>query len=98
LARERDFCKLPPAMQAELRRVAVEMVAAGKTRIEAAAAAGMSRRLVGEWVKAAARPPPERAAGADSGAEKPVAQLIAKACPDQLQPPSRFGRMKRSGR
>ena len=40
-------------MQAELRRVAVAMVAVGKTRTETAAV-GVSRRFVGQWVKAAA--------------------------------------------
>jgi len=50
----RDFRKLDAATQAELRRVAVGMVAAGKTRIEAAAAVGVNRRFVGEWVAAAA--------------------------------------------
>ena len=38
MAIERDFRTLAPATQAELRRVAVAMVRAGKTRIEAAAA------------------------------------------------------------
>ena len=38
MAIERDFRKLAPATQAELRRVAVAMVRAGKTRIEAAEA------------------------------------------------------------
>jgi len=46
----RDFRKLDAATQAELRRVAVGMVAADKTRIEAAAAVGVNRRFVGEWV------------------------------------------------
>jgi transposase len=53
LAIEQDFRKLAPTTQAELRRIAVEMVAAGKARIEAAAAVGVNRRFVGEWVKAA---------------------------------------------
>ena len=33
---KRDFRKLAPATQAELRRIAVAMVRAGKTRVEAA--------------------------------------------------------------
>jgi hypothetical protein len=37
MAIKRDFRKLAPATQAELRRVAVAMVRAGKTRIEAGA-------------------------------------------------------------
>ena len=40
MAIERDFRKLAPATQAELRRIAVAMVRAGKTRIEAAATVG----------------------------------------------------------
>jgi transposase len=51
----RDFRKLDPATQAELRRVAVAMAEAGKTRVEAAAAVGVNRRFVGEWVEAARR-------------------------------------------
>src|SRR4051812_48205963 len=52
---KRDFRKLSPATQAELRRVAVAMVRAGKTRVEAAATVGVNRRFVGEWVKVAAQ-------------------------------------------
>src|SRR3954447_3144951 len=52
---KRDFRKLAPATQAELRRVAVAMVRAGKTRVEAAETVGVSRRFVGQWVKVAAR-------------------------------------------
>ena len=52
---KRDFRTLAPATQAELRRVAVAMVRAGKTRIEAAEAVGVNRRFVGRWVKAAAQ-------------------------------------------
>ena len=54
MAIERDFRKLTPATQAELRRIAVAMVEAGKTRVEAAAV-GVNRRFVGEWVEAARR-------------------------------------------
>jgi len=53
MAVERDFRKLAPATQAELRRVAVAMVRAGRTRIEAAEAVGVNRRFVGRWVRAA---------------------------------------------
>ncbi len=42
---DRDFRKLLPATQAELRRVAVHLVRSGKTRIEAAMAIGVNRRL-----------------------------------------------------
>ena len=55
MAIERDFRKLAPATQAELRHIAVAMVRAGKTRIEAAATVGVNRRFVGQWVKAAAQ-------------------------------------------
>jgi transposase-like protein len=55
MAIERDFRKLTPATQAELRRIAVAMVRAGKTRIEAAETVGVNRRFVGRWVKIAAQ-------------------------------------------
>jgi transposase-like protein len=51
MAIERDFRKLAPATQAELRRIAVAMVRAGRTRIEAAETVGVNRRFVGQWVK-----------------------------------------------
>src|SRR3954464_7613440 len=41
---KRDFRTLAPATQAELRRIAVAMVRAGKTRIEAAETVGVNRR------------------------------------------------------
>src|SRR4051812_50139473 len=52
---KRDFRKLSPATQAELRRIAVAMVRAGKTRVEAAKTVGVNRRCVGQWVKVAAQ-------------------------------------------
>src|SRR4051795_1566291 len=55
MAIERDFRTLAPATQAELRRVAVAMVRAGKTRVEAAKTVGVNRRFVGQWVKVAAQ-------------------------------------------
>jgi transposase len=55
MANERDFRKLASATQAELRRIAVAMVRAGKTRIEAAETVGVNRRFVGRWVTAAAQ-------------------------------------------
>src|ERR671921_325400 len=92
---ERDFRKLAPATQAELRRLAVAMVRAGKTRIEAAATVGVNRRFVGQWVKAAAqsgeaalagrrrgrRPGEQKALSA--GQEEGLRYLIAHGCPDQ---------------
>ena len=99
MAINRDFRKLDLATQAELRRVAVAMVAAGKTRIEAAAAVGVNRRFVGKWVKAAAhsgeaalaggrrgrRPGEQRALTAAQ--ETMLRGLITTRCPDQLQLP-----------
>ena len=95
MAVERDFRKLAPATQAELRRIAVAMVRAGKTRIEAAEAVGVNRRFVGQWVKAAAqsgeaalagrrrgrRPGEQKALSA--GQEEGLRYLIARGCPDQ---------------
>ena len=95
MAIERDFRKLAPATQAELRRIAVAMVRAGKTRIEAAATVGVNRRFVGQWVKAAAqsgeaalagrrrgrRPGEQKALSA--GQEEGLRYLIARGCPDQ---------------
>lgn len=52
MSTDRDFRKLSPATQAERRRVAVNMVLSGKSRIEVANAIGVNRRFVGEWVLA----------------------------------------------
>jgi transposase len=93
---ERDFRKLALATQAELRRIAVAMVRAGKTRIEAAEVVGVNRRFVGQWVKAAAqsgeaalagrprgrRPGEQKALGAMQEAR--LRDLIARGCPDQF--------------
>src|SRR4051794_3664963 len=95
MALERDFRKLTPATQAELRRIAVAMVRAGKTRIEAAATVGVNRRFVGRWVKIAAqrgeavlaggrrgrRPGEQKALSAAQ--EEGLRCLIARGCPDQ---------------
>src|SRR4051812_13265948 len=92
---ERDFCKLTLATQAALRRVAVAMVRAGKTRIEAAEAVGVNRRFVGQWVKAAAQAGeavlPGRRRGRRPGEQKALSvaqedrlrRLVARGCPDQ---------------
>src|ERR687886_488967 len=93
---ERDFRKLAPATQAELRRVAVAMVRAGRTRIEAAEAVGVNRRFVGRWVQAAdqageaalagrrrgRRPGEQKALSAAQ--EEGLRSLIARGCPDQV--------------
>jgi transposase len=95
MAIERDFRKLTPATQAELRRIAVAMVRAGKTRIEAAATVGVNRRFVGQWVKAAAQSGEAALAGGRRGRrpgeqkalstaqEDRLRGLIARGCPDQ---------------
>jgi transposase len=92
----RDFRKLDMATQAELRRVAVGMVQAGKTRAEAAATVGVGRRYVGEWVAAVERCGEGALAGGRRGRrpgeqktlspaqEKKIKGLIARKCPDQL--------------
>src|SRR3954466_14944334 len=93
---KRDFRTLAPATQAELRRIAVAMVRAGKTRVEAAATVGVNRRFVGQWVKVAAqggeavlagrrrgrRPGEQKALSAAQ--EEGLRYLIARGCPDQF--------------
>src|SRR3954454_12504883 len=93
---KRDFRTLAPATQAELRRIAVAMVRAGKTRVEAAATVGVNRRFVGQWVKVAAqcgeavlagrrrgrRPGEQKALSAVQ--EDRLRVLIARGCPDQF--------------
>ena len=92
---ERDFRKLTLATQVELRRVAVAMVRAGKTRIEAAEAVGVNRRFVGRWVTAAAQCGEAALTGGRRGRrpgeqkalstmqEDRLRGLIARGCPDQ---------------
>src|SRR3954467_11985280 len=93
---KRDFRTLAPATQAELRRVAVAMVRAGKTRVEAAETVGVNRRFVGQWVKLAAqrgeavlaggrggrRPGEQKALSAAQ--EEGLRSLIARGCPDRF--------------
>jgi transposase len=93
---KRDFRTLASATQAELRRVAVAMVRAGKTRIEAAEAVGVNRRFVGRWVMAAAQSGEAVLAGRRRGRrpgeqkaltaaqEEGLRVLIARGCPDQV--------------
>jgi transposase len=95
----RDVRKLGPVTQAELRRVAVAMVEGGKTRVEAAAAVGVNRRFVGEWVEAARRSGDAALEGGRRGRrpgeqkplsprqERRIRRLIADRCPDQLKLP-----------
>ena len=99
MAMDRDFRKLSPTTQAELRRVAVNLVLSGKPRIEAAEAVGVNRRFVGEWVRAykeigdaafsggrrGRRPGEQRAL---SGRQEAwIRRLIVGRCPDQLKLP-----------
>src|SRR5918912_2752211 len=95
MAIERDFRKLAAATQAELRRVAVAMVRAGKTRIEAAEAVGVNRRFVGQWVQAAEQAGEAALAGRRRGRrpgeqkalsaaqEEGLRSLIVRGCPDR---------------
>jgi transposase len=79
MAPRRDFRKLDPTAQAELRRVAVAMVEAGKTRVEAAAAVGVNRRFVGEWVEAVRRSGDAALAGGRRG-RRPGEQQALSPC------------------
>jgi transposase len=93
---ERDFRTLDRATQAELRRVAVAMVQAGKTRVEAAAAVGVNRRFVGAWVAAVERSGEAALHGGRRGRrpdeqkalspqqERRLRRRIMTQCPDQL--------------
>src|SRR3954452_22046083 len=93
---KRDFRTLALAAQAELRRVSVAMVRAGKTRVEAAETVGVNSRIVGQWVKVAAqcgeavlagrrrgrRPGEQKSLSATE--EDRLRGLIARGCPDQF--------------
>ena len=93
---KRDFRTLAPATQAELRCVAVAMVRAGKTRVEAAETVGVNRRFVCQWVKVAAQRGEAVLAGGRRGRrpgeqkalsvvqEDRLRVLIARGCPDQF--------------
>ena len=96
---EGDFRKLQPITQAELRRVAVNMVRSGKSRIEVAKAVGANRRFVGEWVQAFEQGGEAALAGGKRGRrpgeqkalsprqEALIRRLIVGKCPDQLRLP-----------
>ena len=96
---DRDFRKLPPSTQAELRRVAVNMVLGGTSRIEVAEAVGVNRRFVGEWVRAYRVAGDAALAGGRRGRrsgeqkalsgrqETMIRRLIVGRCPDQLKLP-----------
>src|SRR4051794_26342921 len=99
MALHRDFRKLDPTTQAELRRVAVAMVEGGQTRLEVAAAAGVDRRCGGRGGEAARRLGDEALDGGRRGRrpgeqkplsprqEQRIRRLIADRCPDQLTLP-----------
>src|SRR3954471_20493363 len=92
----RDFRTLAPARQAELRRIAGAMARAGKTRGEAAATVGVTRRFVGQWVKVAAqggeavlagrgggrRPGEQKAPSVEQ--EEGLGYLVPRGCPVQF--------------
>ncbi len=96
---DRDFRKLPPSTQAELRRVAVNMVLGGTRRIEVADAIGVNRRFVGQWVRAYQQAGDAALAGGRRGRrpgeqkaltgrqEAMIRRLVAGRCPDQLKLP-----------
>ena len=99
MAGTRDFRKLDASAQAEARRIAVALVKAGKTRIEAAGAVGVNRRFVGEWVQAEFTEGPQALEGKKRGrrpgeqkalspnSESLIRRLIMDKCPDQLKLP-----------
>jgi transposase len=96
---DRDFRKLPPSAQLELRRVAVNMVLGGKSRIDVAKAVGVNRRFVGEWMRAYEQIGEAALAGGRRGRrpgeqkaltisqETLIRRMIVGKCPDQLKLP-----------
>ena len=96
---DRDFRKLCMTAQAELRRVAVNMVLGGAKRIAVAEAIGVNRRFVGEWARAyetqgsvalsggkrGRRPGEQKALNRQQ--EAMIRRMIASKCPDQLELP-----------
>lgn len=99
MAGDRDFRKLEPVVQAELRRCALAMVDAGQSQIAAAAAVGVNRRFVSKWLKARetggdaaleggrrGRRPGEQLALQEKDAAR-IRRLITDKCPDQLKLP-----------
>jgi transposase len=96
---DRDFRKLSVSAQAELRRVAVNMVLGGMKRIAVAKAVGVNRRFVGEWMRTyetqgntalaggrrGRRPGEQKALSRQQ--EAMIRRMIAGRCPDQLELP-----------
>src|SRR5215212_9559469 len=93
---KRDFRTLAPAMQAELRRVAVAMVRAGKTRVEAAETVGVNRRFVGQWVKVAAQRGEAVLAGRRRGRRPGEQKALSAVQEDRLRGVARVPRSVRS--
>ena len=99
MALGRDFRKLSISAQAELRRVAVNMVLGGMKRIAVAEAVGVNRRFVGEWMRAYEMQGSTALAGGRRGRrpgeqkalnrqqEAMIRRMIASKCPDQLELP-----------
>lgn len=96
---DRDFRKLEPSVQAELRRRAVAMVDGGMTRLAAAKAVGVNRRFVAKWLKARdeggdaaleggrrGRRPGEQSWLSEAEGAR-IRKLITDRCPDQLKLP-----------
>jgi transposase len=95
----RDFRQQDLAIQTELRRVAVRMVHAGHSRIEAAEAVGADRHSVGAWVALVARSGeatllsgkpgrrPDEHGALSPDQQVRIKRLITKHCPDQLDLP-----------
>ena len=99
MSSDRDFRTLPPSTQAELRRIAVNMVRSGKSRVAVATAVGVNRRFVGAWVRAFEATGEAALAGGRRGRrpgeqkalsprqEAMIRGLIVGRCPDQLKLP-----------
>jgi transposase len=99
MPQDRDFRKLPSSTQTELRRVAVNMVRSGASRIDVAKAIGVNRRFVGQWVRAFEDTGEAALAGGRRGRrpgeqkvlnrrqEAMIRRMIVGRCPDQLKLP-----------
>ena len=96
---DRDFGKLRSSTQADFRRVAVNMVRSGTSRIDVARAIGVNRRFIGEWLRAFEEAGEAALAGGRRGRrpgeqkalnrrrEAMIRRLIVGCCPDPLKLP-----------
>ncbi|SEF12773.1 Winged helix-turn helix [Burkholderia sp. WP9] len=93
-----DARKLDQATQAHLRKMVVQAVRGGMTRVEAARTYGVSLRAVGNWMKSARegglRAPRPDKRGRRPGSGRPthrqavnIRKLIIERMPDQLALP-----------